>query len=75
MSSNNFLTASFCRSTASAVRRAWSEPFCLSVTIFSASGRTAFALARVVFDPLMLDQTANLIRQQRFPVFRGAPQV
>ena len=46
--SNNFFTASFCRSTASAVRRAWSEPFFPSVTIFSASGRTALALARVV---------------------------
>ena len=30
------------------VRRAWSEPFLPSVTIRSARGRTAFALARVV---------------------------
>jgi hypothetical protein len=48
MSSNNFFTASFCRKTASAVRRACSEFLFPSVTIFSASGRTAFALASVV---------------------------
>jgi hypothetical protein len=46
--SNNFFTAVFCRNVARAFRRAWIDPFFPSVTIFSASGLTAFALARVV---------------------------
>jgi hypothetical protein len=37
--------------------------------------RDGLRLGKSGLDPLMLDQTANLIRQQRFPVFRGASQL
>lgn len=47
-SANNFLTASFCFKYETAMRRACRSPFLPSVTIFSAKGRTALALASVV---------------------------